>query len=61
MYRYPDYRRYDPEGFFGHYLMMLGALGGAPCTARGEQWSDYENAAGIAQVHVWFDLIQPVA
>jgi len=61
MSRYPDYRRYDPEGFFGHYLMMLGALGGAPCTARGEQWSDYENAAGTGQVHGWFDLTQPVA
>jgi 3,4-dihydroxyphenylacetate 2,3-dioxygenase len=53
---YPEFRRYQPEGFFGHYLMMVGALGGAACTARGRSLSDYENAAGTGQVHVWFDL-----
>ena len=25
---YPEYRRFHPEGFFGHYLMLVGALGG---------------------------------
>jgi 3,4-dihydroxyphenylacetate 2,3-dioxygenase len=53
---YPAYRPFAPEGFFGHYLMMLGALGGPQCTARGTQMSDYENAAGTGQVHVWFEL-----
>jgi 3,4-dihydroxyphenylacetate 2,3-dioxygenase len=53
---YPEYRQYDPEGFFGHYLMMIGALGGPQCTAKGTLMSAYENAAGTGQVHVWFDL-----
>ncbi len=53
---YPEYRQFAPEGFFGHYLMMIGALGGQQCTARGKQTSEYENAAGTGQVHVWFDL-----
>lgn len=53
---YPTYRPFAPEGFFGHYLIMVGALGGARCTATGTQMSDYENAAGTGQVHVWFDL-----
>jgi 3,4-dihydroxyphenylacetate 2,3-dioxygenase len=48
------YRQYKPEGRFGHYLTMLGALGGAACTAAGIQRSDYENSAGTAQVHVTF-------
>lgn len=50
-----DYMEHNPEGNFGHYLMMLGAVGGADCTARGEMYSDYENATGTGQVHVWFD------
>lgn len=49
-----DYMQYAPEGAFGHYLMMLGAIGGADCVARGELFSDYENATGTGQVHVWF-------
>ncbi len=53
-----DYYRYAPEGNFGHYLMMLGAIGGADCIARGELYSDYENATGTGQVHVWFDRPQ---
>ncbi len=50
-----DYMDVAPEGAFGHYLMMLGAIGGADCVARGELFSDYENATGTGQVHVWFD------
>ena len=50
-----EYRQYAPEGKFGHYLMMVGALGGRDCTARGRLFSDYENATGTGQVHVWFD------
>ena len=50
-----DYMKHAPEGDFGHYLMMLGAVGGAECTAPGELFSDYENATGTGQVHVWFE------
>jgi 3,4-dihydroxyphenylacetate 2,3-dioxygenase len=49
------YLEHSPEGGFGHYLMMLGAIGGRDCTARGELFSDYENATGTGQVHVWFE------
>ncbi len=49
-----DYLQYNPEGAFGHFLMMLGAVGGADCVAKGELFSDYENATGTGQVHVWF-------
>lgn len=50
-----DYRQHKPEGMFGHYLMMVAALGGRDCKAVGRQFSDYENATGTGQVHVWFD------
>ena len=53
---YPEYLRFQPEGFFGHYLMTIGALGGRDCTAKGRLMSNYENAAGTGQAHVWFDL-----
>lgn len=53
---YPEYRAHSPEGFFAHYLMTVGALGGAGCKAVGTQMSEYENAAGTGQVHVWFDV-----
>ncbi len=51
----PEYLEVAPEGDFGHYLMMLGAIGGTECTAKGEMFSDYENATGTGQVHVWFE------
>ena len=51
----PAYREHKPEGMFGHYLMMAGALGGHDCKAGGRQYSNYENATGTGQVHVWFD------
>ena len=50
-----EYMPHNPEGDFGHYLMMVGAVGGADCTAPGEMFSDYENATGTGQVHVWFE------
>lgn len=54
---YPEYQAlHKPEGRFGHYLMMVGALGGRECVAAGRQFSAYENSAGTGQVHVWFDL-----
>lgn len=53
--RMDDYMPHNPEGDFGHYLMMLGAVGGADCSAPGEMFSDYENATGTGQAHVWFE------
>ncbi len=50
-----DYLPHKPEGMFGHYLMMVAALGAHDCQAPGRQFSDYENAIGTGQVHVWFD------
>lgn len=50
-----DYYKYKPEGKFGHYMMMAGALGGRDCKAKGRLFSDYENSVGTSQVHVWFD------
>ncbi len=50
-----EFRPHMPEGNFGHYLIMVGALGGRDCKAVGRQFSDYENSIGTGQVHVWFD------
>ena len=52
----PEFAPHAPEGFFGHYLTMLGAMGGAECTAPGTQFGEYEAVAGTGQAHVWFDL-----
>ncbi len=54
----PQYLRHVPEARFGHYLMMAAACGGRDWKARGRQFSDYENATGTSQVHVWFDRPQ---
>jgi 3,4-dihydroxyphenylacetate 2,3-dioxygenase len=51
----PEYRKYGPEGKFGHYLIMSGAIGGARCQAPGERFSEYEASVGTGQVHVWFE------
>ena len=51
----PEYRKVGPEGHFGHYLIMVGALGGPACTAKGVRHSDYEASVGTGQVHVWFE------
>jgi aromatic ring-opening dioxygenase catalytic subunit (LigB family) len=52
----PTFRRENhPEGWFGHVLTMLGALGGPACTARGIAYSDYESAAGTGNIHLWFE------
>jgi 3,4-dihydroxyphenylacetate 2,3-dioxygenase len=50
-----EYRAVSPEGRFGHYLMMVGALGARACRARGTRCSDYESAVGTGQVHVFFE------
>ena len=52
----PEFRAHAPEGYFGHYLTMLGALGGRSCTAAGTQFGEYEAVAGTGQAHIWFDL-----
>lgn len=52
---YPQFRKFSPEGMFAHYLMMIGALGGAACTIPGVAYSDYESAAGTGQIHLWFE------
>jgi 3,4-dihydroxyphenylacetate 2,3-dioxygenase len=51
----PEYKRFGPEGKFGHYLIVAGALGAAACRAPGERFSEYEAAVGTGQVHVWFE------
>jgi 3,4-dihydroxyphenylacetate 2,3-dioxygenase len=51
----PEYRRFGPEGKFGHYLIMLGAIGGGRCLAPGARFSEYEASVGTGQVHVWFE------
>jgi 3,4-dihydroxyphenylacetate 2,3-dioxygenase len=53
---HPSYLAFNPEGHFSHYLMMVGALGGRNCRAKGRKMSDYESAIGTGQVHVWFDV-----
>lgn len=53
---FPEYRSHAPEGRFGHYLTMLGALGGRNCTLVGEQFGEYESVAGTGQAHIWFDV-----
>ncbi len=52
----PEFSQHAPEGYFGHYLTMLGALGGRDCTAAGTQFGEYESVAGTGQAHIWFDL-----
>ncbi|MES2959236.1 MAG: extradiol ring-cleavage dioxygenase [Pseudomonadota bacterium] len=49
-----EYRKLPWEAFGAHYLQMLGALGGADCRTRGEPLSDYENARGTGNIHIWF-------
>jgi 3,4-dihydroxyphenylacetate 2,3-dioxygenase len=51
----PEYKKYGPEGKFGHYLIAVGAIGGARCQAPGERFSEYEASVGTGQVHVWFE------
>lgn len=55
--RFPtEYAKIPWEGLGGHYLQMIGALGGADCRARGETLSEYENARGTGNIHIWFDV-----
>jgi len=51
----PEFYRHKPEARFGHYLMMIGALGEGDCTATARRYGEYENSIGTGQVHLWFD------
>lgn len=44
------------EASGGHYLQMLGAMGGKDCRAKGTPLSAYENARGTGNIHIWFDV-----
>jgi 3,4-dihydroxyphenylacetate 2,3-dioxygenase len=50
----PEFYRFRPEARFGHYLMMMGALGEGDCIAISRQYGEYENSIGTGQVHLWF-------
>jgi 3,4-dihydroxyphenylacetate 2,3-dioxygenase len=53
----PEFRsKCSPEGFFAHYSMMVGALGGKQFKAAAVQYGDYESALGTGQVMLWFPL-----
>lgn len=55
--RFPTlYRKIPWEGFGGHYLQMIGALGGRDCRTKGETLSEYENARGTGNIHMWFEV-----
>jgi aromatic ring-opening dioxygenase catalytic subunit (LigB family) len=49
------------EAFGAHYLQMVGALGGRDCRAVGTPLSEYENARGTGNIHIWFDLEPTIA
>jgi len=51
---FAEYRRIPWEAWGGHYLQMIAALGGRDCRAKGEVLSEYENARGTGNVHIWF-------
>ncbi|MEZ5657858.1 MAG: extradiol ring-cleavage dioxygenase [Burkholderiaceae bacterium] len=50
-----EFRKRTWEAFGAHYLQMLGAMGGTDCRFRGEPVSEYENARGTGNIHIWFD------
>ncbi|MGB7299805.1 MAG: extradiol ring-cleavage dioxygenase [Burkholderiaceae bacterium] len=50
-----EYRPKPWEAFGAHYLQMIGAMGGVDSRAKGEPLSEYENARGTGNIHIWFD------
>ncbi|MDN3522006.1 hypothetical protein [Halomonas ramblicola] len=54
--RYPELRAAAYEGLAGHYMQLVGALGGRECHAPGTALSEYESALGTANIHIWFNL-----
>lgn len=51
---FPEFRKFSPEGRFAHYVVMATANGGTAWDSPGVPFSDYENAAGTGQIHMWF-------
>src|SRR5262249_61238830 len=51
----PEFLKMGPEARFGHYLMMVAALGERTVTAPARPFSEYENSAGAGEGHLWFD------
>ena len=51
-----EYRPVFWEASGAHYLQMVGALGGRDCRLKGSPLSEYENARGTGNIHVWFDV-----
>jgi len=49
-----EFLQFKPEARFGHYLMMIGALGEGDCTASARLYGQYENSVGTGQAHLWF-------
>lgn len=58
---YQDYMKHFPESWFGHYLVMLGALGGREFAGKGTPMSRYENMLGTGNIHVCFDVAEAAA
>jgi 3,4-dihydroxyphenylacetate 2,3-dioxygenase len=54
--RYDELQAAKIEGWGSHYFQMIGALGGADCRLVGTPMSEYENARGTGNIHVWFDV-----
>jgi 3,4-dihydroxyphenylacetate 2,3-dioxygenase len=53
----PEFRaKCAPEGFFAHYSMLVGVLGGKRCKAAAIQYGNYESASGTGQVMLWFPM-----
>jgi 3,4-dihydroxyphenylacetate 2,3-dioxygenase len=53
----PEFRgKCAPDGFFAHYSMLLGALGGKRCRVSATQYGAYESVLGTGQVMLWFPL-----
>ncbi|MBL6716175.1 MAG: extradiol ring-cleavage dioxygenase [Pseudomonadales bacterium] len=50
-----DFRSLPWEALGAHYLQMVGALGGSACRLPGERLSEYENARGTGNIHIWFE------
>jgi 3,4-dihydroxyphenylacetate 2,3-dioxygenase len=53
-----EYRKIFWEAFGAHYLQMIGALGGRSARYTGTPLSEYENARGTGNIHIWFDTLE---
>ena len=51
-----EYKKLPWEAWGAHYLQMIGALGGKECKAMGVPLSEYENAHGTGNIHIWFEV-----